>query len=593
VKVGRRYVEVDGLEVHVREAGTGRPVLLIHECPRSSLGVLPLLEALARHGFRAYAPDLPGFGHSERLRVEEATIGDLADHVAGTLEALGVVRCAVYGMHTGAKVALELAHRRPDLVAGLVLDGLSANPPNPALVPGQGYLAGFVPRQDGAHLAELWTRERDQYRFYPWHEQTLRTRLLWPGPEADVVQAHLLDLLLAGPEFGRTYVAPYRYSGAESIARAGVPAEIVCREDDLLFPHLDRLPPLPAHCNVRKLPADADAWGQAVLGALQRFSTEARKRATADAPPTPGVRGVPGVRGCSEPGHGGGPTKAAARQERRGFVSTSTGLQSFRQYGADEAPVLLALPPFPGAAASDRRLHLAASLHARVIAPDLPGCGDAEPLPAGVDTHEGTADRIAAVLASAAAREVVVYAPELTHSLALAFARRHRGGIARIVLEGGDLHDDQREAAARALPDLRPAASGEHLHRAWHLLRDRSLAWPWFSREAAGVRRVEPLLDAEQLQAAFVELMKAPDTTLALWRELWSAAGGVAWGGRGSDRVEARTLDRPGVPITLVGVAGDPAFAAIPHDPQVHRIERGPSEEDRYAAVAALLRVGR
>jgi pimeloyl-ACP methyl ester carboxylesterase len=516
--VERSVVEVAGLEMHVRSAGDGAPVLLIHQCPRSSLELEPLLTELARLGRRAHAIDLPGFGGSEPLRHPRPSIQDIAEHVAGTVRALGIAGCPVYGMHTGAKVALQLALRQPDTVSTLVLDGLSMNPPGDG--PGEGYFAGFTPRQDGAHLAELWCRERDQYRFFPWNRATPDARLPWPAADAETIQAHLLDLLLAGPDFGRTYRAPYAYDAREAITRVEVPTQIVCREDDLLASHLDRLPPLPSGCHVRRLPPDTDAWRDAVARALV----------------------VPA--GCATAPVNG---ELGVRPHRRRLMSTSIGRHAVYDYASPHAVTLLALPPLPGAAATDAALYAALAPHGRVLAVDLPGCADAAPLPPGANPYEATAIGLTEVLDALQLREVIVFAPEHTHGIAMALAARDPARIRRVVLDGGTLPRDACAHAVDALPSVAPELSGAHLLRAWHWLRDQSLAWPWYDRRASAVRRAEPGLDALRLHTALVGLLKAPASALAFWTALWQCA----------DRAPACAP----VPTTRLIVDGDPGGA--------------------------------
>jgi pimeloyl-ACP methyl ester carboxylesterase len=548
----RQFVVVRGREVHARSAGRGPAVLLIHECPRSSATLVPLLEHLAAHGLHAFAIDLPGFGLSEPLPEALPTVQDLAAHVGATLDALGIERCAVYGMHTGAKVALELARLRPAVVASLVLDGLSMNPPDDRMQPGEGYLAGFRPRQDGAYLAELWCRERDQYRFYPWHERTSAARLPWPAPDPGTVHAHLVDLLLAGPEFGRTYLAPYRYSAAQAISQVAVPTAVVCREDDLLFAHLDRLPPLPVHCTVHRLPADAAAWRTGVTHEIVRFA--------------PVGNDAPGTRdGVSDP-----------IRRRRRFVRTATGLQTVHEFPSAARRVLMALPAFPGAASGAWPLLDALTLDARGLTVDLPGCGDAEPLPAATDIAAGTADRIRAVLDELSISRVTLLASDLSAPLALAFAERYPERLEQLVLDGEGLYaESDRCGAIAALPDLSPAIAGEHLLRAWHLLRDQSLAWPWFNRESSAVRRIAPALDADVLHRALVELMKGPADALAFWTAFWSA--------------DAAKAVPPAIRVARLVVSGDPAHRRT-HSAGTEEISRGPAPEDLANAVSSLLR---
>ncbi|HYQ15362.1 MAG TPA: alpha/beta fold hydrolase, partial [Polyangiaceae bacterium] len=64
--IDSQMVSTPGGLLHVRVIGTGPPVLLLHGFPDTSLGFRDLCEALAARGFRAIAPDLRGFGLSDK-----------------------------------------------------------------------------------------------------------------------------------------------------------------------------------------------------------------------------------------------------------------------------------------------------------------------------------------------------------------------------------------------------------------------------------------------------------------------------------------------------------------------------------------------
>src|SRR2546423_2291832 len=69
-------------------------------------------------GFRAHLPDRPGYGRNER---PAAGLADNADDLVRQLDHLGVERAIVAGHSWGGGVALAMAERHPERVAGLVL----------------------------------------------------------------------------------------------------------------------------------------------------------------------------------------------------------------------------------------------------------------------------------------------------------------------------------------------------------------------------------------------------------------------------------------------------------------------------------------
>ena len=150
------YIDTTRGQVHYREAGRGPAVLLLHWAPGSSRQYAAAVEAFAAEGFRAIAPDLPGFGSSCR-REGHWSIGDFADNVLECMNAWGVVRCALVGGHISSEIALEAAIRAPGRFAMVALDGTPTW--DDALR--QQILAKATPRpielrEDGAHLQSLW-----------------------------------------------------------------------------------------------------------------------------------------------------------------------------------------------------------------------------------------------------------------------------------------------------------------------------------------------------------------------------------------------------------------------------------------------------
>jgi pimeloyl-ACP methyl ester carboxylesterase len=126
--IDSQMVSTPGGLLHVRVIGTGRPVLLLHGFPDSSLGFRELCEALAACGFRAIAPDLPGFGLSDKPEGLEpyratAVVADLA----ALARWAGPEPVAVIGHDWGGLLAYCLASEHPELVRKLAV----LNAPHP------------------------------------------------------------------------------------------------------------------------------------------------------------------------------------------------------------------------------------------------------------------------------------------------------------------------------------------------------------------------------------------------------------------------------------------------------------------------------
>jgi pimeloyl-ACP methyl ester carboxylesterase len=181
---GARLREVDagGLRMQVADAGEGPPVVLLHGFPELWYSWRFQLRDLAAAGFHAIAPDMRGFGGTDRPgRLEDYDAIALAGDVVALMGAFGYERFAVVGHDWGANVAWELARRHPEhvsAVAGLSVPFVPRAParPIPILREHIGedfYMVWF--QEPGVAEAAL---ERD-------HMRALRTTAVWDAAWAE------------------------------------------------------------------------------------------------------------------------------------------------------------------------------------------------------------------------------------------------------------------------------------------------------------------------------------------------------------------------------------------------------------------------
>ncbi len=103
---------------YVVDRGRGAPVLFVHGQPGLGSDWDPVVERLEDH--RVLVVDRPGYGRSGE---ETLTIAGNAELLAEVVTERDAVPVTVVGHSYGGGVAIELAARRPELVAGLVLVG--------------------------------------------------------------------------------------------------------------------------------------------------------------------------------------------------------------------------------------------------------------------------------------------------------------------------------------------------------------------------------------------------------------------------------------------------------------------------------------
>jgi haloalkane dehalogenase len=116
------YVEVDGLRIHYVDEGSGPTVLCMHGEPSWSYLYRHMIPVLVDGGCRVVAPDLVGFGRSDKL--SERTDYTYAKHVAwmsAWLEAVDLSDITLVCQDWGALIGLRLAAAYPDRFARLVV----------------------------------------------------------------------------------------------------------------------------------------------------------------------------------------------------------------------------------------------------------------------------------------------------------------------------------------------------------------------------------------------------------------------------------------------------------------------------------------
>jgi pimeloyl-ACP methyl ester carboxylesterase len=125
----RKSIVGDGARLAVLDVGEGNPVVLLHGVPDSSYLWRGQLPALVGAGLRVIAPDLRGFGESERPgQVEDYALSHSVRDVVAVLDALELERAHVVGHDFGAALAWLVAAFVPERVERLVV--MSVGHPN-------------------------------------------------------------------------------------------------------------------------------------------------------------------------------------------------------------------------------------------------------------------------------------------------------------------------------------------------------------------------------------------------------------------------------------------------------------------------------
>jgi pimeloyl-ACP methyl ester carboxylesterase len=116
-----RFVDVNGIRLHIAEQGQGPLVLLCHGWPELWYSWKQQMQALAAAGYHAVAPDMRGYGESAAPQdVGAYTLLHLVGDMTALVAALGEQRAIIVGHDWGANVAWTAAQLRPDLFRAAV-----------------------------------------------------------------------------------------------------------------------------------------------------------------------------------------------------------------------------------------------------------------------------------------------------------------------------------------------------------------------------------------------------------------------------------------------------------------------------------------
>jgi pimeloyl-ACP methyl ester carboxylesterase len=110
-----RFIETNGIRMHIAEKGSGPLVLLCHGFPESWYSWRHQIDALAEAGFHVIAPDMRGYGQTEAPEaIDQYTLLHLIGDMVGVLDALNQPTAVIAGHDWGAPVAWHAAMMRPD-----------------------------------------------------------------------------------------------------------------------------------------------------------------------------------------------------------------------------------------------------------------------------------------------------------------------------------------------------------------------------------------------------------------------------------------------------------------------------------------------
>ena len=226
VQMLRGYADAPQGQVHYSAAGAGPALLLLHQNGMTSECFGRLIPLLTET-HQVVAFDLPGLGASDPPP-HSYRIADYAAHLVSAADTLGLESLSLFGHHTGASVAIEIAAAYPGRVEALILHGVpifdisfdELAERDPIL---------YAPMRfelDGGHITQLWDRiTRLGARAFP---------RPFDASALAIIQDEVLSRLTAGESNREVYRAVFDYDPRQRLPLVEAPTLLLAGEGDPL-----------------------------------------------------------------------------------------------------------------------------------------------------------------------------------------------------------------------------------------------------------------------------------------------------------------------------------------------------------------------
>jgi pimeloyl-ACP methyl ester carboxylesterase len=234
-----QFIEINGLDTHVKVMGQGEPVfVLLHGFGASLYSWHAVMEALSQHG-TVIAYDRPAFGLTERPLSWEGqnpySSEAQVDQLIGLLDHFGVEQAILVGNSAGGTVAMNAALEHPERVSSLILV-------DPAVYNGGGSRAWMRPvlaTPQMRHLGLLITR-----KIREWGSEMLETA--WHDPSQitpETIEQYNKPLQVENWDkaLWEMTLASHASGLAERLNELTLPILVITGDDDRIVPTADSI----------------------------------------------------------------------------------------------------------------------------------------------------------------------------------------------------------------------------------------------------------------------------------------------------------------------------------------------------------------
>lgn len=228
MSVRKGYVDFRDGQIHYRyREGSGVPTVFLHQTASSSAMYQAVMERLEAMG-PLYALDTPGFGGSSRP-AGKPTVRYYVESVLAAVDALGLDSFNLFGHHTGAAIACQLAAEYPERVLRLGMIG----PVQLTAEERAAWKSSAVRplKMDAAatHLDQVWQRVTH-----------LDGEFMDHAPGVMLATREAIDTLIAGDRWHEAYEAVFDQDFALYLSQVRCPLWFICGQSDVLYPYFQR-----------------------------------------------------------------------------------------------------------------------------------------------------------------------------------------------------------------------------------------------------------------------------------------------------------------------------------------------------------------
>ncbi len=494
-RITRHFVSIENKrQIHFRKAGKGPPVLLLHQSPKSSKELIPVIDGLKKN-FTCIAPDTPGNGNSDPLQEKNPTMIDYGKNIKLFLDELGIDKVCVYGFHTGASVGGSFASQFPERVNVAVLNGFVALNSDERKDIMSNYLTPLTYSWDGSHLLWSWARLREQHIFFPWYKISDETRMQSNLPEANQIHENLMEFFRSGDEYRKPYGAAFMFEG-DKVAKSFQSPTIICASDwDPTVRFIPRLPEkLPDCVQIKRL---GDKRGSEVTEWLESIFV---KYASGDSPEFKAPKPLP-------------------NRFWQDFIDLNGIQLHVRRSNGNSRPVILQHE----IGDDNNCLSRLTNSEINAIAFDMPCHGESDNFNLDKTYNlETVSDCLSSAIKKIGIDDFDFISIQNSSAISINICESLLNKVNKLYLVNFQYisNSEKKEFYDKFSFEINPSRYGEHLIKCWNFLRDQSLFYPWYNNKKENLILNQSNLDINYLHERVISLLKAENSWHKMCRML-------------------------------------------------------------------------